>query len=609
MFYEELNECFPLLMEKFAKVEELLEEHKLNLEREPYKVIYKGIDLLKEIELKLYNSLNSEQEQKENVKDLTKLLLAIAYLKTGLLYTDTEELKVAEEYFMKCIDMLRGRELEPKCIVPVLATLNQLGIIWSQWSQPEKAKTFLDRAKQIYIDYTDQKNPEDPIDLISNFNIVEKGLSFKQVLDKLYILTLYYLAQVYGALKNHHKSAVYCHITLRMQLEQNEVINDLDYIEWALNAATLSQCFLENEGFNQARHHLAAAYYILEKYEKIMKEKESEMESEVAAAEYERFKHRSADVARCWAKYGLLLLSASINRLVKKVESDETDSNDAEDSQLDSKAEKDSEKDSEKSFDDLKFDILMDDIKPIVNQITDAYLLDFDDAKSVFLNIQNWLDQAKAYYTLENHASDYVEIIQDLSSAYKYLSFFEENEDRQAKMHKRRIDILEATVKELNPQYYKNVCRRIWIELGTTYSDIMNIKLDRLRANNDRAEPQALNKINNLAKSGIKNYQFFLDSFDNNSTDGRNITFPPDLEKSALGAYFLMGGLYNKMFTFDKSVQLANTQNSLNAYKFIIDYCETHPEASETIKEEFNLCKEIVNLLPVKINKLKLELM
>ncbi|KAI4501308.1 hypothetical protein M0802_003681 [Mischocyttarus mexicanus] len=606
MFCEGLNERFPLIMEKFAKIKEILEEdNKSNLEREPYKLKYAAIDLLKEIKLNLSNSLNTEQEEKDN--NLLTLLLATAHLQTGLLHANTEELKVAEEQFMKCIDLLRGKELEPKAVALVLVTLNQLGIIWFQWSQLEKAKAFLDRAKQIYKDYGDQENSEDPIDFLSNFSIVEikKDFSFKLVLDRINILTLYYLAQVYGALKNHHKSAVYCHITLRMQLEQNKVTKDLDYIDWALNAATLSQCFLENEGFTQARHHLAAAYYILEKYETIMKEKESETESEIAAAEYEHFKHRSADVARCWAKYGILLLSASINRLVEKVESDETDSNDTGDSQLDSKV----EKDSEKSFDDLKFDILMDDIKPIVNQITDAYLLDFDDAKPVFLNIQNWLDKAKAYYTLENHASDYVEIIQDLSSAYKYLSFFEESEDRRAKMHKRRIDILEATVKELNPQYYKNVCRRVWIELSTIYSDIMDIKVDRLRANNDRAEPQALIKINNLAKSAIKSYQYFLDSLDNNSTDGRNMTFPPDLEKLALGAYFQIGALHNKMFTFDKSVQLVNTQNSLNAYRFIIDYCETHPEAAEMMKEEFNLCKEIVNLLPIKVNRLRQELM
>jgi hypothetical protein len=32
----------------------------------------------------------------------------------------------------------------------------------------------------------------------------------------------------------------------------------------------------------------------------------------------ERFRHRSADVARCWAKYGLMLLTNSRERLMSE---------------------------------------------------------------------------------------------------------------------------------------------------------------------------------------------------------------------------------------------------------------------------------------------------
>lgn len=70
------------------------------------------------------------------------------------------------------------------------------------------------------------------------------------------------LLQIYGSLKDHLKSAVYCHNTLKRQLESK----DYDAIEWALNAATLSQFFMERNGFRQARHHLAAASYVLDKY-------------------------------------------------------------------------------------------------------------------------------------------------------------------------------------------------------------------------------------------------------------------------------------------------------------------------------------------------------
>jgi hypothetical protein len=43
----------------------------------------------------------------------------------------------------------------------------------------------------------------------------------------------------------------------------------------------------------------------------------------------ERFKHRSADVARCWAKYGLLLLSNSKERLMSEVNENESETSDA----------------------------------------------------------------------------------------------------------------------------------------------------------------------------------------------------------------------------------------------------------------------------------------
>jgi len=64
------------------------------------------------------------------------------------------------------------------------------------------------------------------------------------------------------------------------------------------------------------------------------------------------------------------------------------------------------------------------------DQITDKYALVYEDARKVFLESQKWLTKAKEYYTLEEHASDCVQIVQDLSQLYKYLAFFEEDEER-----------------------------------------------------------------------------------------------------------------------------------------------------------------------------------
>lgn len=316
-------------------------------------------------------------------------------------------------------------------------------------------------------------------------------------------------------------------------------------------------------------------------------------------SKWENYKHRSADVSRCWAKYGILLLSMSRDRLISMENGEEKP--------VDStKIQKDLKSDiTQESLDSLKFDTIETDIELIANNVTDKYLLDFNDAKEVFLIVQKWLDDAKLFYTLENQASDYVQIIQDMSQAYKYLVFFEENEDRQAKMHKRRIDLLEGVLKELSEKYYESTCQQIWIELGEIHSEILDIKLDRLKESDERPSPQILTKINNLTKSAIKYFTKFLHSL----KISKNDTFADEMIRPALCTYFHLGRLYNKFITPDKNIQLENVKKSLEAYSFVANYSERDEKVKEMMGMEISICKDFMKLLPIKINKLMHEIL
>lgn len=595
MAEETKQDIITRMADKFNKVRQILVDHdQLSTKNEPYKYKYEAIEVLKEIEDELSAQLATNDEQTDQIQ----LTLSVTHLNLGLLYADTAELKAGEEQFVKCLELLKEKKTDPNAILPILSVLNQLGIIWSQWSQPLKAKTYLEEAERIYNDYTNNADgtPE-PIHMSMVFGIEEtnEDLTPRELLEKLHTLTLYYLAQVYGVLKDQHKSAVYCHMTLRRQLGDTYITEDLDYVDWALNAATLSQYFMENNGVSQARHHLAAATYILKRYEAVLKDKyesPDKEKSETAAADWEHFNHRSADVARCWAKYGILLLTVSKERLLEEVESESGKET----------------KDESQPIADLKFELLAKDIQPIAEQVTDKYLLDFDDARLVFLNVQKWLDQAKNYYALDSHASDHVSIIQDISQAYKYLAFFQEHEDKQAKMHKRRIVLLESVLKELNPQYYKSVCRQLWIELGDIYSDILNIKLDRLRVSNDQPTAHALAKINHLAKSAIHYFETYLKSVETRKANGELEHLSEDVVTPTLMVQFQIGRLYNKIITLDKKTELQNLENSINAYRYIIDYCQKFPKVGELMQVELNLCGKLLKLLPMKADRIREEI-
>ncbi|KAJ9590781.1 hypothetical protein L9F63_016167, partial [Diploptera punctata] len=307
----------------------------------------------------------------------------------------------------------------------------------------------------------------------------------------------------------------------------------------------------------------------------------------------ERFRHRSADIARCWAKYGLMLLSSSKERLMSDENEDELErqcSSDPDILQL-----------GELWFTSLELSNYEDDI-------TEKFILIYEDARKVFLHAQAWLNKAKQYYTLDGHASDCVQIIQDMSQLYKYLAFFEEDEERQSRMHKRRIDHLESVLKELNPQYYLLVCRQLWYELGETYSDILDIKLQKLQATDERPTPHALRKVNHLAEQSIANFNKFLDSLKDASTGNMPVRLSEDLVRPTLIAYFRVGRLYSKIITPDKAAQLQHVQETYEAYKFIVDYCKTDKEARNQVAVEVVVCEDMVKLLPLKLERLQREL-
>lgn len=60
--------------------------------------------------------------------------------------------------------------------------------------------------------------------------------------------------------------------------------------------------------------------------------------------------------------------------------------------------------------------------------------------------------QAKEYFLMDGYVTDHIEILQDHSSLYRNLIFFEEEAEARCKMHKRRIDLLEPICNGTGPK-------------------------------------------------------------------------------------------------------------------------------------------------------------
>lgn len=250
---------------------------------------------------------------------------------------------------------------------------------------------------------------------------------------------------------------------------------------------------------------------------------------------------------------------------------------------------------------------LCDSILAMEEKVSCVFPLDFKEAREVFLVGQNYVNEAKEFFQVDGYVTDHIEIVQDHSALFKVLAFFEDDFERRCKMHKRRIDMLEPLYSGLNPQYYLLLTRQLQFELADTYYEMMDLKV-AIGNKLEELDSHTVKKINSLAQMAMKFYELFLDSLRNPDK-----IFPEILEEDvlrpAMVAKFHIARLYGKLITADGKKQLENMQTSLEYYSFLVDYCEKHTDAVQAIETELELSKEMVDLLPTRMERLKAKLL
>ncbi|KAG8552228.1 hypothetical protein GDO81_004443 [Engystomops pustulosus] len=353
----------------------------------------------------------------------------------------------------------------------------------------------------------------------------------------------------------------------------------------------------------EARHCLAAADVVFSKAGQVPS---SEAAKETDEAEQERLDHlrqKKAEIARCWVKYCLNLLADARKKLEDNI--GELDIDLQEELKAERKKQEDEKEKGRKKAVLFGSSDIYDSILAVEEKAECSLPLDFKEAREVFLVGQNYINEAKEYFQLDGHVTDHIEVIQDHSALFKVLAFFEEDYERRCKMHKRRIDMLEPLCKELNPQYYLLICRQLQFEIADTYYEMMDLKV-AIGNKLDEMDSHTIKKINSLAQSAIKYYEMFLDSL--RSPDKK---FPEKLEddvlRPALVAKFHIARLYGKLITADTKKQLENMQTSLSHYTFVVDYCANHEEAIKSVETELELTKEMVALLPARMERLRVQ--
>lgn len=567
---QQLKEWLQSGRKRYLEAKNLIDNESLkDPPNQPYKSKYKGKEIIEKLleEIKEFESNVKSDNSDTCKKNWISLLKSLLFYEIGSVEADTEQLNSAEIHLEKSVEILNNEFTDDLSVILFnIVALNQLGYIWCGRGDFEKACQLLTNSESLYHKWNKTDESLITLDFLDAFIVdplhderLEKSNAIKN-LEKAHTLTLYLLAQSYERCGESGKSAVYCHATLKRQyhgIENKQQIYDV--IDWALNAATLSQYFAIKEDFNAARHHIACAKKVLSTYKGI---------------EEERFEKSNADLNRIFVKYSLMLLECSYQVYKQKQQI---------------------------TVDNTFRPYLLNEpeVKEIESQIKTFPILTFDDARQVFKSAVKHLEQAKIYYNLNERASDNVECVQDHSKLFQNLIMYETDFDRQCKMHKRRIDMLENIFKQINPEYFLIEIRQILFELGEIYSQIGEIKTRLLDKKSDIEAVKSTKKINTLIAKAIDYFNKFIKTFHDKNTNSIPSKLSDEFVRPVLLGYFSLGRLHSKIIS-DPRDQLKNWSECEANYNKVLDYLQANPQQKHLFSEEVPLIQEMLKMIPEK---------
>ena len=427
---------------EFKRAESLY--HAENDDATPFKTKYEAKEILIDLITKI-------DDQNEPVDQLLIAKGALQYFIAKIEY-ESEDRPSAVTRFKSCLEALEPFKFDARATSCFIKASNDIAVVWSEREEPQTAHTYLMNAKKVYKESVDKNcgHVWDQWEVLKpESERLAKSVRIDNIED-LYTHTLFFLAQTTKSLDKSDESAEYCGMCLERQLKSGKY----DAREWSLHSACLSQYYLSIDDYVTAHHCLRAA--------SVMLAQESINSSEADETTKTKISEAEADLARCWIKYCVAFLEHSSKKLIfRQIE--------AELERLDDAQERKPKV--EFNIDDSGADIgNLDGIpmKPIET---------LQDANRLHQRIVLFYGTATKYFQIDGWVTDHVEIAQDMSRAWKHLSEFDTNFDRRCKMHKRRIDLLLPLLREINSQFYLQICRQMQFEVGEIYSEMTDLKI------------------------------------------------------------------------------------------------------------------------------------
>lgn len=520
------------------------------------------------------------------------------------------------------------------------SSYNALGILWSGREEPEKSLEWLTKAENVYNAVA--PSLPDPVDPASTTSLVPTKVSsddptspssqdpskrLRKMLESSYTLTMYYMAQIHGSLDNAERSAWYCAVTLKRQLETGAY----NAIAWAGNASSLASYYMSINHWEQAEHCLGAARKVLAGFIPSNEdEADSLKETEgsiflVYGALYTAFMRAAkanlnpdslpegseAEGQQQSPSTPSKANPASLNPpptpATPAVSSDPMEmlSPPAAPSHLPGETPLPSTNPDTISLSEVRFEGLSVPPPKLPKNLPTLYR----DACVVVVEGLRWLKQAEKMMPLDGFVSSYITNMQYQSSLHRFLSDFEPTMNGKTRCYRKRIAALEPLMTALSVTHYFNELRDISFELGETYNAIFN------QQDSDPGTKSGRGLLDHLetARCTIKWFGYFIDTFKNIDTKIPLAADAPKaiengMELPVLTAYFYKARMLSRLSSASsgkESVEFIN--EAAHDYNWIAVYAEKH-DVNDQFGAEVGISREFAQLLPLQAKMLETKL-
>ena len=508
-------------------------------------------------------------------EDLMALRAYIQYC-LGVNHLETEETSEGEALLGKA---LRGfsevSEGKMGAFLNVLQDIyNNLGFLLINREELEKGMGCLGKSEALYesikeIDELNcynnriwlkehQKNKEK---LTLKFSPYWKMGINKSRTEAYYTLTLFYLAQAYTKLGMKEKAALYCGNTMKRQYENRE----FQVKEWCVNAISLSEFYNNNKNFAQS-------YYLLQAGESLIpKGKRRKLQ---------------ATFHMCFAR----LFNEFLKEMVKFLLNDNAK--------------------------DLDVLILTVNRRHLIFETLSAVKFldlevpkDYEGAAKIFRLANTQYKKALSFFVLDGYVTENIEMSQEMSEMLKQMGFLETERARQFALLEKRRDLLEPIGKELNPKAFPAYTQRILVELAEIYIEMFENRFHELFIKGENKPKKGkIDAMNHYGQEAVKKYEMIEKILLEQQKEQKE-NMPKEHYQSLINARFNMAKTYNKIYTNDKHEKIDLLRKSLESYKFIVDFIREIFKKKGNLEwdfsEQLKVCTEMVELIPVKIEKIK----